>query len=124
MNYYSKQTIVLLLSSLLLYSILYIVELNYPQISFYSIAGISLFFFISTLIVVSLIKLVHQVAADKVGFAFMGLILFKGFASILFLLPGFMADDKPSFAAILLFFAPYFTFLIYEVVQAIKILNK
>lgn len=124
MNFYFKQSINLAIVSIIIYSVLFLVENSFSYTSFYSIWGISLFFFISTLIVVSFIKLVHQYASDKVGFAFMGLILFKAFACILFLLPGFTADVKPDFTAILFFFVPYFIFLIYEVIQAIKMLNQ
>ena len=92
--------------------------------TYYALEGIVLFFMLSTFAVVALLKIVHNFAEDKVGFAFMGLILIKGLASFLFLLPGFIAEAKPSFAAIMFFFLPYFIFLIYEVITAIGILNS
>lgn len=124
MNFYIKQSLTLASISMLLYLLLYVAEIILSLNSYYSILGISIFFFSSTFIVVSLIKIVHQFAADKVGFAFMGLILLKAFASILFLLPGFLAKEKPDFIAIVFFFIPYFLFLVYEAIQAIKVLNK
>jgi len=57
-------------------------------------------------------------------FAFMGTSLLKMLAAILFLLPGFLSDDKPSFINILNFFIPYFLFLIFEAIQVIKLINQ
>jgi hypothetical protein len=53
----------------------------------------------------------------------MGTSLFKILAAILFLLPGFLSDDKPSFTNILNFFVPYFIYLVFEAIQVIKLIN-
>jgi hypothetical protein len=124
MNFYIKQAIQILFGNLALYFLLLLVVQNTSLQTYYALEGIALFFMISTFAVVALLKLVHNFAEDKVGFAFMGLILLKGFGSFLFLLPGFLAEIKPSFAAIMFFFLPYFIFLIYEVITAIGILNS
>lgn len=124
MNFYTKQAISLFLINVFILGILYLIVTYSSYQSFYAIEAIALFFFISTLGVVSLLKLVRQFAADKVGFAFMGLILLKSLASFLFLLPGFLSDIKPDFISILFFFFPYFIFLTYEAVVAIKILRS
>jgi len=69
-------------------------------------------------------ELVYKKSQDHAGFAFMGTSLLKMLAAILFLLPGFLSDDKPSFTNILNFFIPYFVFLIFEAIQVIKLINQ
>ena len=124
MNFYLKQAIQLLFANFAIYLLLLLITQTTDFKSYNAIEGIALFFMLSTFAVVALLKLVHDFANDKVGFAFMGLIFIKGLASFLFLLPGFMAAAKPNFAAIMFFFLPYFIFLIYEVVTTIGILNS
>ncbi|MFO7745182.1 MAG: DUF6168 family protein [Psychroflexus sp.] len=92
-------------------------------ITYYSIISIYAFHIISALVVAGIIQLIYANYKDYAGFAFMGTSLLKMLAAILFLLPGFLSEDKPSFANILNFFVPYFLFLIFEAVQVIKLIN-
>ncbi|MBZ9787067.1 DUF6168 family protein [Psychroflexus sp. CAK57W] len=92
-------------------------------ITYYSISSIYLFHVISALAVAGIIHLVYVNSKDYAGYAFMGTSLLKMLAAILFLLPGFLSEEKPSFANILNFFVPYFLFLIFEAIQVIKLIN-
>lgn len=122
-NTYVKQFIILLLIHFVLLSITLFIESATTQF-FYSVPLVYLFFFISTLIVVYLITWINQNFKDYVGFAFMGLLLVKGLASILFLIPSFLSEPKPNFKDLMLFFIPYFIFLTYEAVFSIRLINS
>lgn len=92
-------------------------------ITYYSISSIYLFHVISAYAVAGIIHLVYVNSKDHAGYAFMGTSLLKMLAAILFLLPGFLSEEKPTFANLLNFFVPYFLFLIFEAIQVIKIIN-
>lgn len=92
-------------------------------IDYYSLTSIYAFHIISALVVALIIQIVHSNFKDYAGFAFMGTSLLKMLAAILFLLPGFLSEDKPNFINILNFFIPYFLFLIFEAIQVIKLIN-
>lgn len=122
-NIYVKQGIMLLVMHLVLMLITLLLE-NTVTKFFYSVPLVFLFFFISTLAVVFLITWVNQNFKDYVGFAFMGLLLVKGLACILFLIPSFLSEPKPNFKDLMLFFIPYFIFLAYEAVFSIRLINR
>jgi len=54
----------------------------------------------------------------------MGLSLFKMFAAVIFLLPLILSGVNAVFANILAFFIPYFLFLVFETLYAVKLINK
>ncbi|NGZ88825.1 hypothetical protein [Psychroflexus maritimus] len=122
-NIYVKQGIILFVMHLVLMLITLLLENTVTEF-FYSVPLVFLFFFISTLAVVFLITWVNQNFKDYVGFAFMGLLLVKGLACILFLIPSFLSEPKPNFKDLMLFFIPYFIFLTYEAVFSIRLINR
>ena len=61
---------------------------------------------------------------ENTGFAFMGLSLLKMVAAIIFLLPLVLSETNQVFANILAFFVPYFLFLVFETLYAVKLINK
>jgi hypothetical protein len=114
--------------SILLFSILIIVihgvlDNVFSIITYYSLLSIYLFHVVSALSVAGIVQLVYMKSKDHAGFAFMGTSLLKMLAAILFLLPGFLSEDQPTFANILNFFVPYFLFLIFEAIQVIQLIN-
>lgn len=113
----------ILIFSLIIFLMHWGLDTVFSIITYYSISSIYLFHVLSALAVAGIIQLVYANSKDHAGFAFMGTSLLKMLAAILFLLPGFLSDDKPSFANILNFFVPYFLFLIFEAVQVIKFIN-
>ncbi|TXE21243.1 hypothetical protein ES731_02105 [Psychroflexus gondwanensis] len=102
----------------------YSIDLVFKVVTYYSLFSIYVFHIISALAVAAIVQLVYKKSQDHAGFAFMGTSLLKMLAAILFLLPGFLSDDKPSFTNILNFFIPYFVFLIFEAIQVIKLINQ
>lgn len=114
--------------SILIFSILVILlhwglDRFFSIITYYSLSSIYAFHITAAYVVAGLIQLVHANYKDYAGFAFMGTSLLKMLAAILFLLPGFLSDNKPSFANIMNFFVPYFLFLIFEAIQVIRLIN-
>ncbi|SDG79577.1 DUF6168 family protein [Psychroflexus sediminis] len=113
----------ILLFSLVLFLVHWGIDSQFSIITYYSIGGIYLFHVISAFAVAGITQLVYTNFKDYAGFAFMGTSLLKMLAAILFLIPGFLSEDKPTFTNILNFFIPYFLFLIFEAVQSIKLIN-
>ena len=110
--------------SLVLFLIQYLL-LNYLFESdlFYPVWAIYLFHFLATLIIYSILVWIHQNFQDKTGFAFMGLSLLKMLAAVIFLLPLILSGSTSTFLNILAFFIPYFLFLIFETLYAVKLIN-
>ncbi|GEM_PF-3401795 len=122
-NFYFKQFVILLLANTILALIALLIEYLTSSF-FYSIWSVFLFFFLSTYLVICLILIVRNFFKDYVGFAFMGLVLIKGLASIIFLIPSFINEPKPDFSDLILFFIPYFIFLAYEAFFSIQLINS
>lgn len=91
---------------------------------FYSLWAIYLFHILSVLVVFAAILGVHAAFKDQAGFAFMGATFLQMMAAVVFLIPlikAKVADPVPDIAA---FFIPYFLFLFFETIFAIKIINS
>lgn len=113
----------ILLFSILIIVVHWVIDYVFSIVTYYSLVSIYLFHVISALAVAGIIQLVYSNFKDQAGLAFMATSLVKMLAAILFLLPGFISDDKPNFSNILNFFVPYFLFLIFEAIQVIKLIN-
>lgn len=101
-----------------------LVNYNFEEVVFfYSTYTIYLFLFLSTFIIYGLLVLVHKNFEDKTGFAFMGASMLKMFAAIVFLLPMLLNNTGSAFANLLSFFIPYFLYLIFETLYAVKLIN-
>jgi len=111
------------LFSVFTFSFHWVIDNQFSVLTYYSILSIYTFHVVSALAVAGIVTLVLKNFKDYAGFAFMGTSLLKMLAAILFLLPGFLSDNKPSLINILNFFIPYFLFLIFEAVQVIKLIN-
>jgi len=61
---------------------------------------------------------------DKVGFAFLAMILVKMAASVAFLMPLIKSADEPVTTMVFHFFALYFLYLIYDVLQVVRLLKN
>ncbi|TDN87388.1 hypothetical protein DET49_11278 [Salegentibacter sp. 24] len=91
---------------------------------YYSSFSIYLFLFMATLLIYLSLVFVYRAFPDKAGFAFMGLSLIKMLAAVIFLLPLVLNEVNDVFINILAFFIPYFLFLIFETLYAVKLINK
>lgn len=94
------------------------------EISFYySLPAIYLFHILSTLIIYLALVLVYKKSRDYTGYTFMGGSLLKMMAAVIFLLPMLLNKTEYPFANILSFFIPYFLYLIFETLYAVKLIN-
>lgn len=100
-------------------------EYFFSEVSFYySTASIMVFLVVATFIINMALILVHQQFSEYTGFAFMGLSLLKMLAAVLFLLPMITCDNfEQPLENIFFFFIPYFLFLIFETLIAVRLLN-
>lgn len=110
----------------ILFSIQYFITIQFFADTqfFYSLWSIYLFHATSVLIVFAAIVAVHSAFKDQAGFAFMGATFLQMMGAVVFLFPliqAEVADPVPDIAA---FFVPYFIFLFFETIFAIKIINS
>ena len=93
-------------------------------IFFYSTWSIYLFHLVITLVSYGFLLFVNKTFADKTGFAFMGFSLFKMMAAIVFLIPLIQSDLKSQIPDVSAFFIPYFLYLFFETLFAVRLLSK
>lgn len=91
---------------------------------YYSTLAVYAFHVIATFLIFLFLVYVHKSFSEKTGFAFMATSLFKMFAAVLFLLPMMLNSTENRFQQIIAFFIPYFLFLIFETIYAVKLINR
>lgn len=91
---------------------------------FYSTWSIYVFHIIITLLSFLFLLFVHKNFPDKTGFAFMGISLIKMMASVVFLIPLLQSDTIDRIPDVGMFFMPYFLFLLFETIFAVRLINK
>ena len=103
----------------------YIIGSFFQNITFfYSTWSIYLFHLVITLISYGFLLFVNRTFADKTGFAFMGFSLFKMMAAIVFLIPLIQSDLESQIPDVSAFFIPYFLYLFFETLFAVRLLSK
>lgn len=112
---------------------LFIISLILGVLHFYFVRNLKLYIpiiniyffnFILGTLGLFLLNLVYEKFNDKVGYAFLGIGIFKMALSISFLMPLIESDFQNKVPDTLNFFFCYFIFLIIESVFVIKLLNK
>lgn len=91
---------------------------------FISVFSIYLFHFLVTLVVLSVLYLVSRHAPTFIGYTFMGFILFKMAAAVIFLIPLIKMEGVSKIPDFISFFVPYFLFLSYEIYITLKLLKQ
>lgn len=91
---------------------------------FYATWSIYLFLFVSTLLIYLLLLFVNLNFPDFTGFAFLGTTFVKMMAAVVFLIPLIQSEGRETNLDIAAFFIPYFLFLLFETVFAIRLINK
>lgn len=91
---------------------------------FYSTWLIYLFHALVTFGIYAALVFVHQTFQEKTGFAFMACSLLKMLLSVLFLLPIMLSDFGRPLNDIFAFFIPYFLYLAFETIFAVKLINS
>ncbi|MFN2260557.1 MAG: hypothetical protein ABR595_00635 [Psychroflexus sp.] len=113
-----------LIFAVVVIAIHFILDYFFQILNYYSLISIYAFHIIAALAVLAIIHLVYTKSKDHTGFAFMGTSLLKMLAAVLFLLPGFLSENKPEFINIMNFFVPYFIFLVFETLIVVKLINQ
>lgn len=111
--------------TLILVIIHYFIISNLDGVNFYySLTAIYLFHVIATLLIYLVLLFIYNRYQEYTGYSFMGASLFKMFAAVLFLLPMLLEKTENPFLNILSFFIPYFLYLIFETIYAVKLINS
>lgn len=110
--------------SLALLAVHYFVNYFLQVELFYPLWGIYLFLVLASFLIYLTLIFINQNFSEKTGFAFMGLSLLKMLAAVIFLLPLMLSGTASMLTNIMSFFVPYFLFLIYETISAVKIINS
>lgn len=112
--------------SIVLFVIQYLV-INFVLVDidfYYSTWVIYSFHVLATFVIYIMLVLIHKNFRDNTGFAFMGGSLLKMFAAVLFLLPMMLKNEDFRFINLLSFFVPYFLYLIFETIYAVRLINS
>jgi hypothetical protein len=91
---------------------------------YYSIESIYGFHVIITAAAHLFLLFVHTSFPDKAGFTFMGMGVLKMMACVVFLIPMLQSDTADRIPDVAAFFIPYFMFLLFETVFAVRLINK
>lgn len=102
----------------------FIADAFFNQVFFYQVWQIHAFLFIATLVILIVMQLIHKSFPDKTGFAFMAFSILKITFSVLFFIPLMRADLPSPEADVLNFFVPYFLYLTFEAVSAVRLINR
>jgi hypothetical protein len=113
-----------LLLSLILAVLFFLIHSYFANSTFIlKLYSIYLFHFIVNSLVYVVISYISKTYFDRIGFAFMTLSVLKMLASVIFLMPIFISDKVNLIPEVINFFAPYFIFLLLEIVFTIKVLQ-
>lgn len=81
------------------------------------------FLFLTTFIVITITNRITDRFPDKTGFVYLGFVLFKMTASVLFLFPYFSLELIQSKMVVINFFVVFFIYIAFEAISIIKYLN-
>ncbi|GAA4309931.1 hypothetical protein GCM10023115_35000 [Pontixanthobacter gangjinensis] len=110
--------------SIILFSLQFVLVEYVLQLElFYSTLAIYSFHILATFLVYLLLVFVNRSFKGKTGFAFMACSLLKMFAAVIFLLPMMLNEEQNPVQALMAFFIPYFLYLIFETVYAVRLIN-
>lgn len=91
---------------------------------YYSVWSIYAFHIIITIAAHLFLLFVYKNFPDKTGFTFMGMGVIKMMACVVFLIPMIQSDTIDRIPDVAAFFIPYFMFLLFETIFAVRLINK
>lgn len=112
--------------ALVLFGLQYYLTLKlFSEISFYySTWSIYIFHIVLTLIAYLSLLFVNKNFPDYAGYTFMGLGVIKMMACVVFLIPMIQSETVNRIPDVSAFFIPYFMFLFFETIFAVRLINK
>lgn len=91
---------------------------------YYAVWKIYLFHFIVALSILSVLFLISKKAPNYVGYAFLGFVLLKMVAAVVFLIPLIKMENVSKIPDFISFFIPYFIYLFLEIVLTLRLLKQ
>lgn len=91
---------------------------------FYSTISIYLFHIILTGLTCTGLIAIYKIVPDKAGLGYLAMSVLKMFASIVFLIPLIKSGRENYIPDVFQFFIPFFLFLVYEMIFAVRLLNS
>lgn len=91
---------------------------------YYSTWSIYVFHIVITLVAHLCLLFVHKNFHEYAGYTFMGLGVIKMMACVVFLIPLIKSDTISRIPDVAAFFIPYFMFLLFETIFAVRLINK
>ena len=91
---------------------------------YYAVWKIYLFHFIVALSILSVLFLISKKAANYVGYAFLGFVLLKMVAAVVFLIPLIKMENVSKIPDFISCFIPYFIYLFLEIVLTLRLLKQ
>lgn len=112
--------------SIVLFAIQYFVitTLFKDTVFFYSTLSIYIFHIVVTILSYLFLLFVNKNFPDYTGYSFMGISVVKMMAAVVFLIPLIQSDTIDRIPDVAVFFIPYFLFLFFETIFAIRLINK
>ncbi|WP_035693828.1 hypothetical protein [Flavobacterium soli] len=112
--------------SIVLFVIQYFVvtTLFKDTVFFYSTLSIYIFHIVVTILSYLFLLFVNKNFPDYTGYSFMGISVVKMMAAVVFLIPLIQSDTIDRIPDVATFFIPYFLFLFFETIFAIRLINK
>lgn len=112
--------------ALVLFALQHFVTLNLFSTTpfYYSVWSIYVFHIIISILGHLFLLFVYKNFPDKTGFTFMGMGVLKMMACVVFLIPMIQSDTVDRIPDVGAFFIPYFLFLLFETIVAVRLINK
>lgn len=116
---------VLFLITVVLYFIqkLAVNSLSHSNTFLYPVWKIYAFHFSVTFFILTALYFVGKIASNYIGFTFMGFILLKMVAAVVFLIPLIKLESGSKIPDFISFFIPYFIYLFLEIILTMKLLK-
>src|SRR5690606_28096120 len=121
----------LLFRSLLLLSLIFyfvhnaiVDNLEFSYSFFYPVWTIYTFHFLVAFTILSVLYLVGRKSPNYIGYVFMGFILFKMIAAVIFLIPLIKMEGSSKIPDFISFFAPYFAYLFLEILVTLELVKR
>lgn len=123
-KYYYIPTVLILITVFLYFiqkiavdSLAHVHTFHYPVWKIYA------FHFSVTFFILTALYFVGKIASDYIGFTFMGFILLKMVAAVVFLIPLIKLESGSKIPDFISFFIPYFIYLFLEIILTMKLLK-
>ena len=121
--YYIPSVLILITVILFFIQKLAVENLSHTYTFYYPVWKIYVFHFLVTFFILTSLFFVGKKMPDYIGFTFLGFILLKMVAAIVFLIPLIKLESGSKIPDFISFFIPYFIYLFIEIILTMKLLK-